>query len=1118
MFRARECVRQYGFGLVCTGLATLFVAACADDDVAPIGTDAGAKTDGGYQHVIVEKTIAPNVGGTIELPDGPVLTIPPGALPAGSSIRITVETTPTNGPQGTASQVYQFGPEGLTFDKPVPVSIPFELQGRNAADYTIFWSKLGGSGYEDRPTEFADGQATTMVEHFSSAGVRRKPSAVTCVAETSTPRDADNDGVVDGCTCKDGFELRSGVCVDIDECANDNGLCDEHAVCTNTPGGRSCGKCPSGYNGTGDTQCLDINECDANNAGCDSNVECTNTPGSFTCGNCPEGFTGGGRSGCKDVNECESTNACDKLTECTNTPGSYSCSACPGGYTGNGKAGCTDVNECAELHGGCDPLAECTNTPGGHNCGECPLGYVGSPCVDIDECLTNACGSNVECMNSDGSFMCGSCKGGYEDKSGACVDIDECTGDNDCTEQHRQCQNTGGSHTCGDCIDGWAVKDPQGNLCEDINECAGNGSGQTFCTNLHKLCVNQPGNFGCGSCSAGYKPSTESTEAACVAFAKCEDAQNAGVKACAADNKRCANQEAADFQCEACGTDQKADGEGGCTAVKKCADMDNAGVALCADMQKTCADHSDKDFTCDACPSGQKLDPEDGCRAYTTCAADNGAAAMACAEQHKACHDGTSADHSCTTCLDGYKPGANDSCVAVAKCGDNNAAGTAYCESDNKSCVDHPALDYTCEACSAGLIPDGNGACRPIETCVANGGEGVAECAADNKVCEDQANQDYKCGACAPSYKPGESSALPCVPVAKCADDSDAGTAACAQSSQLCVDHSDRDFSCQQCGAGEKFVNNDCVPFAKCADGGAQVCAAAQKACHDHADKDYTCELCADGQLSDGSGGCRAVLTCEANDNAGVTVCDTDHKTCENHQSADYSCSVDCASGFVKDKDGVCVDQAEYDSCAAGEAKAVECAGANRDCVGSAGVAGTCGDCVATYTENTAGVCVLTATYDACANGEALAATCASDHKLCEDGQGPSGTCGDCVQGYNKDAADACVLTATYDACASGEARATECAGLHVVCVDDPSGPGGACGTDCIAGYHKNAAESCVETATFDACAPGEDVATQCAAEYRVCVDGGASDPSGTCGECLPGYNDNNGMQTVCTN
>ena len=141
------------------------------------------------------------------------------------------------------------------------------------------------------------------------------------------------------------------------------------------------GTCPSGYTGFGNTTngCVDINECATNNGGCDALTTCTNIAGSFFCGACPSGYSGTGASGCTDVNECATNNGgCDALATCTNTPGSFTCGACPSGYSGSGASGCTDVNECATNNGGCDALATCTNTPGSFTCGACPSGYSGS--------------------------------------------------------------------------------------------------------------------------------------------------------------------------------------------------------------------------------------------------------------------------------------------------------------------------------------------------------------------------------------------------------------------------------------------------------------------------------------------------------------------------------------------------------------------------------------------------------------------------------------------------------------------------------------------------------------------------------------------------------------------
>ncbi len=64
-------------------------------------------------------------------------------------------------------------------------------------------------------------------------------------------------------------------CVDINECLTANGACDALTTCTNTPGGRTCGACPTGYTGTGEVPCVDVDQ--DNDGVLDANDQCPNT-------------------------------------------------------------------------------------------------------------------------------------------------------------------------------------------------------------------------------------------------------------------------------------------------------------------------------------------------------------------------------------------------------------------------------------------------------------------------------------------------------------------------------------------------------------------------------------------------------------------------------------------------------------------------------------------------------------------------------------------------------------------------------------------------------------------------------------------------------------------------
>ena len=107
-------------------------------------------------------TIGP-LGGVVQVPGGPTLNIVPNALP--TETLITIQARPST-PAGALSTVYDFGPEGLAFARPVTLSIPVAASVEAAS---IFWTKPGSAtDFETVPAMVANGVAATTVSRFGS--------------------------------------------------------------------------------------------------------------------------------------------------------------------------------------------------------------------------------------------------------------------------------------------------------------------------------------------------------------------------------------------------------------------------------------------------------------------------------------------------------------------------------------------------------------------------------------------------------------------------------------------------------------------------------------------------------------------------------------------------------------------------------------------------------------------------------------------------------------------------------------------------------------------------------------------------------------------------------------
>jgi len=100
------------------------------------------------------------------------------------------------------------------------------------------------------------------------------------------------------CACKVGFN-GDGVnaCKANKVCSDPQGSnCDENAACALVQGVNYC-TCDAGFEGNGES-CADIDECEINRGGCDARVSCTNKEPGRTCGACPTGYSGAGDTAC----------------------------------------------------------------------------------------------------------------------------------------------------------------------------------------------------------------------------------------------------------------------------------------------------------------------------------------------------------------------------------------------------------------------------------------------------------------------------------------------------------------------------------------------------------------------------------------------------------------------------------------------------------------------------------------------------------------------------------------------------------------------------------------------------------------------------------------------------
>lgn len=699
-------------------------------------------------------------GGEVDL-DGAKVNLPVGAIDETVEIVVSVDATYPEDEGGSSfSAVYEFQPDGITFNAPVRVELPFT---GDAADAVIYWSSESDPDvFEPVETTIEDQRAVAYVSHFSRGVVRHR-----CLWPGSCACSSDKD------------------------CSSFGGLCSGKYYCDSS-GSKTCvlNKSTVVNCSTSKTECV-VNECNpasgncemvAGNEGsaCDGPDQCTVSdkcesgvckPGKDLCTECKK------NSDCvdSDKNVCTGTYYCDLQYsfpyKCLLNPATViSCpdstdTACKKNVCDPSSGDCAMVN--MENGTACDDGDVCSgnnNVETSDNCqnGVCTPGpnfcecQKNSDCPDADKDLctgvpycdvtVNLCKHNpatvITCPTSNdtgcNTNTCAPSTGecAMVAKTGAsCNDDDVCTAGTTCTSAGTCGGATSNPCECakdGDCAD------PDNDVCTGVPYCNKEVSGPYECVNnpatvitcpsvndttcqenscnatsgqCSMLNVNNGGSCNDGDpCTSGDACSYGDCVAggqtcACTENADCNDDGNLcnGTPYCdkSAFPYACKNNPATVISCSsandtACSQAQCIPGSGACQMVAI-----NSGGACEADGQSCTAD------TCSAgaCVAG----PETSCVACAgeaDCANVNcGGSPSYCSVDRCACGVPCQSDVDCKKDLDVQ-------CDASVCMTDGMAAG--YCmyqdKSDGSSC-DLDGQQCSADTCQAGICSTGTNSC-----------------------------------------------------------------------------------------------------------------------------------------------------------------------------------------------------------------------------------------------------------------------------------------------------------------------------------------------------------------------------------------------------------------------
>lgn len=148
-----------------------------DGDVEQDG-DVDGDVDGDGEEVFDEFNVPAN-GGTFTTDSGLELDIPSGALDEAVVITITEDNEKDIGDLESASTIFRFEPEGLTFNSPITVKIPYDTEKAGDSILTFYWTKAGDTSTFEAIADatFADGVGSAEISHFSHGFIGMRASA-----------------------------------------------------------------------------------------------------------------------------------------------------------------------------------------------------------------------------------------------------------------------------------------------------------------------------------------------------------------------------------------------------------------------------------------------------------------------------------------------------------------------------------------------------------------------------------------------------------------------------------------------------------------------------------------------------------------------------------------------------------------------------------------------------------------------------------------------------------------------------------------------------------------------------------------------------------------------------